>query len=123
MPLCSLPLARKAAEREIKKSKAGRKGKNRKIKRRTPHEHHTRNFRSVAKGNAPKVKALVGQALAENLPAGDILNDGLIAGMMEIGQKFKENKVYVPEVLIAARAMNAGLEVLKPGSRRRASSP
>ena len=71
-------------------------------------------FEMLQKGNAPKVKALVGQALAENLPAGDILNDGLIAGMMEIGQKFKENKVYVPEVLIAARAMNAGLEVLKP---------
>jgi 5-methyltetrahydrofolate--homocysteine methyltransferase len=71
-------------------------------------------FEVLQKGNAPKVKALVGQALAENLPAGDILNDGLIAGMMEIGQKFKENKVYVPEVLIAARAMNAGLEVLKP---------
>jgi len=68
----------------------------------------------LQKGNAPKVKALVEQALAENVPAKDILNDGMIAGMMEVGQKFKENKVYVPEVLIAARAMNAGLAVLKP---------
>ena len=49
----------------------------------------------LQKGNAPKVKALVEQALAENVPAKDILNDGMIAGMMEVGQKFKENKVYV----------------------------
>lgn len=68
----------------------------------------------LQKGKAKDVKALVAQALEEGVSAKEILNDGLIAGMMEVGEKFKENKVYVPEVLIAARAMNQGTAILKP---------
>ena len=69
---------------------------------------------NLMKGKANDVKAGVEQALKDNLPAGDILNKGLLAGMGIIGEKFKKNEVYVPEVLIAARAMKAGMELLKP---------
>lgn len=68
----------------------------------------------LQKGRMNNVKELVTKALADGVPAREILNDGLIAGMMIIGEKFKNNQVYVPEVLIAARAMNAGVEILKP---------
>lgn len=68
----------------------------------------------LQQGRANNVKELVTKALEEGLSAKDILNDGLLAGMSIIGGKFKNNEVYVPEVLIAARAMNAGMEVLKP---------
>ncbi len=68
----------------------------------------------VQKGRMKNVKELVAQALDDGISAKEILNDGLIAGMMAIGEKFKNNQVYVPEVLIAARAMNQGVSVLKP---------
>jgi 5-methyltetrahydrofolate--homocysteine methyltransferase len=68
----------------------------------------------LQKGKAKDVEALVNQAVAEKAAPGDILSKGLIAGMAIIGDKFKKNQVYVPEVLIAARAMNAGLKVLEP---------
>lgn len=68
----------------------------------------------LQKGKANEVKAAVEQAIAEGLTAKSILEDGLMAGMGIIGGKFKRNEVYVPEVLIAARAMNAGLVPLKP---------
>ena len=68
----------------------------------------------VQKGRAKNVKELVAQALDNGVTAKEILNDGLIAGMMAIGEKFKKNEVYVPEVLIAARAMNMGVNILKP---------
>ncbi len=68
----------------------------------------------LQKGRAKNVKALVEQALAENLDPKEILNDGLLSGMMIIGEKFKNNEVFVPEVLVAARAMNAGLTILEP---------
>lgn len=68
----------------------------------------------LQKGRAKNVEELVRQALAQGTTAKEILNGALIAAMMEVGQKFKENKIYVPEVLIAARAMNAGVAVLKP---------
>lgn len=68
----------------------------------------------VQKGRAKNVKELVAQALDNGVTAKEILNDGLIAGMMAIGEKFKKNEVYVPEVLIAARAMNMGVSILKP---------
>jgi corrinoid protein of di/trimethylamine methyltransferase len=68
----------------------------------------------LQQGRANNVKELVAKALEEGLPAQEILNDGLLSGMSIIGGKFKNNEVYVPEVLIAARAMNAGMEVLKP---------
>ncbi len=68
----------------------------------------------LQQGRAPKVKELVEQALADGEDAKRILEEGLLSGMSIIGGKFKNNEVYVPEVLIAARAMNAGMEVLKP---------
>lgn len=69
---------------------------------------------SLIKGKADDVKAQVQQAVDENVPAADILNKGLLGGMGYVGERFKKNEVYVPEVLIAARAMKSGMEVLKP---------
>jgi 5-methyltetrahydrofolate--homocysteine methyltransferase len=69
---------------------------------------------SLQKGKLKDVKELINKALEEGIPADVILNEGLLAGMDIIGGKFKRNEVYVPEVLIAARAMNAGAEILKP---------
>ena len=69
---------------------------------------------NLQKGRAKVVKALTEQAVAEGCPAAEILGEGLLAGMNAVGEKFKKNEVYVPEVLVAARAMNFGLEVLKP---------
>lgn len=68
----------------------------------------------LQKGRAKNVKALVEEALAEGQDPKVILNDGLLAGMMVIGEKFKNNEVFVPEVLVAARALNAGLAILEP---------
>ncbi|MBE6610857.1 MAG: cobalamin-binding protein [Ruminococcaceae bacterium] len=68
----------------------------------------------LQKGRVPKVKALVEQALADGIPPEQILDDGLLGGMTVIGEKFKKNEVFVPEVLIAARAMNVGVELLRP---------
>ena len=68
----------------------------------------------LQKGRAKEVAALVEKALAEGVSPADILNDGLVVGMNVIGDKFRTNEIYVPEVLIAARAMNAGLKILKP---------
>ena len=68
----------------------------------------------LQKGRAKNVQELVKQAVDDGVSAKEILNDGLIAGMMVVGEKFKNNEVYVPEVLIAARAMNQGVAVLKP---------
>jgi len=68
---------------------------------------------AIQKGRAKIVKELVPQALAEGIPAKQILEEGLLSGMNVIGEKFQKNEVYVPEVLIAARAMNAGTELLK----------
>lgn len=68
----------------------------------------------VQEGRAKDVASLVQTALDEGISAKDILNCGLCAGMGLIGEKFKNNEVYVPEVLIASRAMNKGTEILKP---------
>lgn len=68
----------------------------------------------LQKGKAKDVKELVQKALDEGISPKDILEQGLLAGMSIIGGKFKNNEVYVPEVLIAARAMNGGTEILKP---------
>lgn len=68
----------------------------------------------LQKGRAPKVKELVLQALEEGIPPKKILEEGLLSGMDIIGKKFKNNEVFVPEVLVAARAMNKGVEALKP---------
>ena len=68
----------------------------------------------LQQGRAKLVKAKVTEALEAGLSAKEILEDGLLNGMGVIGEKFKNNEVFVPEVLVAARAMNAGVEILKP---------
>lgn len=68
----------------------------------------------LQKGKAKLVKELVQNALDQGIEPERILNEGLLSGMGVIGEKFKNNEVYVPEVLVAARAMNAGVEILKP---------
>ena len=68
----------------------------------------------LQQGRAPKVKEKVQEALDQGISAKDILEEGLLSGMSVIGEKFKNNEVYGPEVLIAARAMNAGVALLKP---------
>src|SRR5580765_2920590 len=65
-------------------------------------------------GNADQVARLTNEALAEGRSVQEVLNEGLIAGMSVVGEDFKHNVLYVPEVLIAARAMKAGMAVLKP---------
>jgi 5-methyltetrahydrofolate--homocysteine methyltransferase len=68
----------------------------------------------VVKGQAPTVKEFVQQALSQNISAEDILNNGLVAGMNVVSEKFKNNEFFIPEVLVSARAMHAGLDILKP---------
>lgn len=68
---------------------------------------------AVIKGSARDVVALVEGALAEGFSAQEILEEGLLKGMGELGVKFKNNEVFVPEVLVAARALNKGTELLK----------
>ena len=65
-------------------------------------------------GNANEVERMTKEALAEGRTVQEVLNEGLIAGMSVVGEDFKHNVLYVPEVLIAARAMKAGMSVLKP---------
>jgi len=65
-------------------------------------------------GQAPKIKQLVEQALADGAPVEEVLGEGLIAGMRVVGEDFKRSILYVPEVLLAARAMKAGMAILKP---------
>jgi len=69
---------------------------------------------ALQKGKAKDVADLVKKALDGGQKAEDILNTGLLAGMDVVGTKFKNGEVYVPEVLIAARAMNSGAAILKP---------
>ena len=68
----------------------------------------------LQKGRSKKVKELVQKAMDENMDPKVILNEGLLSGMMIVGAKFKNNEVFVPEVLVSARAMNAGLAILEP---------
>ncbi|RJP73510.1 MAG: cobalamin-binding protein [Candidatus Abyssobacteria bacterium SURF_17] len=69
---------------------------------------------ALQKGDMETVKKLTSDALNEGLSPARILSDGLIAGMDIVGEKFKKNEMYIPEVLIAARAMHAGLSILQP---------
>jgi len=69
---------------------------------------------NLINGKAREVKELTQKAIDEGVPVARILNDGLIKGMSVVGEKFKNNEFYVPEVLIAARAMHAGMDILKP---------
>lgn len=69
---------------------------------------------NLIKGKAPEVKELVQKAIDEGEDVEKVLNEGLVAGMSVVGAKFKANEFYVPEVLIAARAMKAGMGILRP---------
>jgi corrinoid protein of di/trimethylamine methyltransferase len=69
---------------------------------------------NLQKGKAKIVKELVQNALDEGIAPDVILNEALLSGMNIVGEKFKTNEVYVPEVLVAARAMNMGTQILKP---------
>lgn len=69
---------------------------------------------AVINGKKPDAVAGVQQALSEGMEAGTILNEGLIPAMAEVGKRFEEGEYFVPEMLIAARAMQAGLDLLKP---------
>ena len=69
---------------------------------------------ALQKGRAKLVKELVTKAIDEGLSAKEILEEGLLSGMNIVGGKFKNNEIFVPEVLVAARAMNAGTALLKP---------
>lgn len=71
-------------------------------------------FDNVVDGNAPQVQAGVKSALDQGAKADVILNEALIAAMNEVGRRFEEGEFYVPEMLISARAMQAGLALLKP---------
>ncbi|MBQ1257739.1 MAG: corrinoid protein [Clostridia bacterium] len=70
--------------------------------------------KAVEGGRKKVVDQLVKEALAEGVKAEVILNEGLVVGMTNLGEMFKNGEVYVPEVLVAARAMKAGTDILKP---------
>jgi len=69
---------------------------------------------AILKGDNIKSKEITQDLVGKKIPAGDILSEGLIAGMDVVGKKFKANEMYIPEVLIAARAMHAAMDILKP---------
>ena len=69
---------------------------------------------SIMEGDESKVKKIVEEAVKNNVPVKDILNEGLIGAMNIVGAKFRNCELFVPEVLMAARAMKAGIEILKP---------
>ncbi len=69
---------------------------------------------AVEKGRMKVVKELVNQALEEGIPVKQILEDGLIAPMGVVGEKFRQNQIFVPEMLVAARAMSAGVKIIEP---------
>jgi len=69
---------------------------------------------SIINGKAKDAKELVQKALDAKVPVSEILNNGLIKGMSVVGEKFKNNEFYVPEVLIAARAMHGAMDIVKP---------
>jgi 5-methyltetrahydrofolate--homocysteine methyltransferase len=69
---------------------------------------------AVAEGQVKPAVAAVTQGLVEGIPAGTLLQEGLIAAMRQVGQLYEEGEIFVPEMLVAARAMSAALAVLKP---------
>jgi 5-methyltetrahydrofolate--homocysteine methyltransferase len=69
---------------------------------------------NIERGDSAKVKELTRLALAQRYRPERILDDGFIAGMAVVGDNFKNNEIFIPEVLIASRAMNVGLEILRP---------
>ncbi len=71
-------------------------------------------FQGILDGDMNAVQEATQAALAAGVAAGDLLNEAMIPGMAEVGRLFEANEYYVPEMLIAARAMKAGLAILKP---------
>ena len=71
-------------------------------------------FEALAEGDAKKVKNLVEQALTQGISPKEILDKALIPGMREVGEKFKKGEYFIPEVLVAAKAMNTGIDLLRP---------
>ena len=69
---------------------------------------------AIITGNRDRARQVTEQAIAGKMEPQRIINEGLIAGMSVVGEKFKNNEFYVPEVLIAARAMHASLDLLRP---------
>lgn len=70
--------------------------------------------RHLQEGDSAKVGELTKQAIEQNIPAKQILNEGLIGGMDVVGQRYKSHEIFLPQVLLAAKAMYAGMDVLKP---------
>lgn len=68
----------------------------------------------VQKGNSDSVEVLVEKALSQDMSAEEILHGGLVEGMNAVSEKFKNNEIFIPEVLISAKAMSSGLKILKP---------
>jgi 5-methyltetrahydrofolate--homocysteine methyltransferase len=71
-------------------------------------------FEALMEGSQEVVKTYVGDDLSAGVPPLEILNTGLIPGMQRVGEKFRAAEIYIPEVLMAARAMHAGLDLLRP---------
>ncbi len=69
---------------------------------------------AVLEGNAEQVVKLVERALSKDLPAKDILDNGLVPGMDEVGVRFRRGDMFVPEVIMSADTMSAGLVILRP---------
>ena len=80
-------------------------------------------YSAVLRGKRKEVAPLVQQALDEGLGAEEVLNEALVAAMSEIGERFSRNEAFVPEMLVAARAMSAGTEVLKPHLAEEGAEP
>ena len=78
---------------------------------------------SLERGRAKEVSAKITEALENGISPEQILNEALVTGMNVIGEQFKNNEVFVPEVLVAARAMNAGLKILKPHLQKEGVEP
>lgn len=68
----------------------------------------------LQKGNSKEVSKLTQEALDAGIPPAKILKEGLIAGMNVVGERFRKDELYIPEVLVAARAMHGGMDVLRP---------
>lgn len=77
----------------------------------------------IRRGKAKDVQATISEALAAGVSAADLLNNAMIPAMSAIGAKFKSGEIFVPEVLIAARAMNKGVEILRPALLREGVKP
>ena len=69
---------------------------------------------AVIDGATSQVVSLVNEAVSKKIPVGEILNDALIAGMNEVGTLFKDGEMFVPEVLVSAKALQAGIDIIRP---------